>query len=352
MCDSPISCWLASFPKIEFGNFYVITKQYHERVQMTKEYLIFDSARNRHLLAKFNKIKEVFIPCGKCIQCCMSRSKSWEIRSILEKNLFKDCCCLTLTYDDEHLPKCDNYYKDETGTYEIPDDQRGIIFYKDVQDFIKRIRKHFNFKRTIRYICSCEYGTTGTLRPHYHIILFNYTPDDIDPNNVRRSKKGTLLYKSKFLTEKWSKGFVDVGKCDNQACRYIAQYCCKKLLHQTLCKSAKDINTLNIKNKIQREGLHASLGLGLQGFKDNYHTFIYQNFIQYGKFKYAIPRYFVKKLEAICPRLYNEFKKKSHEFFLNYKVDFDELRRLRARSNNIISKLKLFMGDLTNCLVS
>lgn len=352
MCDSPISCWLASYPKLEFGSFYVITRQYREIVQMTKEYLFFDTVRNRHYLAKFNKIREVFIPCGKCIQCVMQRSKSWEIRSILEKNLFKDCCCLTLTYDDEHLPLMPKFISTDDGILSIPEEKRGVINYKDVQDFIKRLRKHFDFKRTIRYLCSCEYGGRGTLRPHYHILIFNYQPDDIDPNHIRRSSKGTILFKSPFLESLWGKGFVDVGKCDNRACRYISQYCCKGFLKTDKCETPFDKWLLSYKNKITREALHASIGLGLEVFKQKYHTFINSNFIQYGKFRYAIPHYFVKKLEEICPRLYNEYKKKAHDYWINYKVDSEELRRLKAKTKDMLLKLNLFHGELVNCLVS
>ncbi len=96
---------------------------------------------------RFDFVKEVFVPCGKCIQCLNSRSKSWEIRSILEKNKHTECCCLTLTYNDEHLPLCPDFVNTDNGLVHVPSDKRGIIKYKDVQDFIKRLRKSFDFKK-------------------------------------------------------------------------------------------------------------------------------------------------------------------------------------------------------------
>ena len=180
MCDSPISAILCSHPKSFFGNFYILTKQYREIVQLQKEYLFFPSERNNRYIKKFNNVQTVYLPCGKCIQCLHSRSKSWEIRSSLELLKYKNAVCLTLTYDDEHLPMF------------------GKLKYSDVQKFIKRIRK--DCKVPIKYMCCGEYGGTKT-RPHYHIIIFNYLPPD-RLRLYKRTKKGTCLYKSDYLTQK------------------------------------------------------------------------------------------------------------------------------------------------------
>ena len=147
MCDNMLQAYLAKYPKECFGNFFVTTRQYREVVQLDKEYIFF----NTKYLKRFEDVKIVYVPCGKCIQCLEKRSKSWEIRSVFELLQSQTACCLTLTYDDEHLPKCDKVLPiNEDENVEIIDDKRGIIQYKDVQDFIKRLRKHFNFKKEIK----------------------------------------------------------------------------------------------------------------------------------------------------------------------------------------------------------
>lgn len=345
MCDNPIHAYLCSEPKSIFGNFMVLTRQYREIAQLGKEYLFF----SEKYLSRFLSVNDVWLPCGKCIQCLNSRSKNWEIRSIFEKNSHIDNCCLTLTYDDVHLPRSADFIQTDDGIIKVPEDKNGVACYKDIQDFVKRIRKHFDFKKEIRYICSVEYGSTGTLRPHYHIILFGFCPDDL--RLYKKSKKGTLLYKSDFLTEKWSKGFVDVGKCDVQSCRYVAQYCCKGLLKERKCVKPFDKFLLNFKNKISKECLHASIGLGLSGFVKNYLSIVNAGKIVYGKFTYGIPRYFIKKLESINFELFQIVKNKGHTFWLNFKWNDDTKRKAIARTDSLLRKLNLFRSEFVHCLI-
>lgn len=347
MCDNMLQAYLAKYPRKEFGNFYLATRQYREYVQLDKEYIFF----NTKYLKRFEDVKIVYVPCGKCIQCLTKRSKSWEIRSVFELLQSNTACCLTLTYDDDNLTLCPETvpYSDDD-VIDITQDRRGIINYKDVQDFIKRIRKHFHFKKEIKYICSCEYGGSGTLRPHYHILLFGYCPDDL--RFYKKSKKGTLLYKSDFLTDKWSKGFVDVGKADVQSCRYISQYCCKNLLKERKCASSYNKKVLKAKNMIARESLHSSIGLGLKHFKRNYHTIIDSGFIKYGKFCYAIPSYFIKKLEVISDRLYTFVKQKSRDYWINFKWTLKDQNNARIKSEQLLERLNLFHSEQFNLLMS
>lgn len=346
MCDNMLQAYLAKYPKIEFGNFYVNTRQYREVVQLEKEYIFF----NTKYLKRFEDVQIVYVPCGKCIQCLNRRAKSWEIRSVFELLESSKSCCVTLTYNDENLPTIDNKQVLDDEILDIPDEKCGIFNYKDVQDFIKRIRKHFNFKRDIKYICSCEYGGSGTLRPHYHLILFNFCPDDL--KLYKKTDKGTVLFKSKFLDEKWSKGFVDVGKADLQSCRYISQYCCKGLLKERKCDSSFNKKILKLKNSLSRECLHSSLGIGLRRFKRNFHNFIAAGCIRYGKFTYAIPRYFLRKLESFSPNLLQNVKQRAREYWLNFKWTEDDRNQALIKSERLLEKLNLFHSDVVGCLAS
>lgn len=344
MCDNPLHAYLCKEPKKIFGNFMILTRQYRELAQLGKEYLFF----NEKYLKRFHHVQSVWLPCGKCIQCLNSRSKNWEIRSIFEKNSFENNCCLTLTYDDEHLQHCADFVQTSDGLVKLPYEKTGIANYKDVQDFVKRIRKHFKFKKEIRYICSVEYGGTKTLRPHYHLILFGFCPNDL--KFYKKTKKGTLLYKSEFFNKKWAKGFVDVGKCDIQSCRYVSQYCCKGLLKERKTASKLDKFILKFKNSISRECLHASLQLGLKSFIKNYHSIIAADCIKYGKFVYGIPRYFINKLEQINEKLFTKVKEKKHSFWLNFEWNLKTKIQANIKSHNLLERFNLFHSDIVHCL--
>lgn len=330
MCDNPIPVILCSHPKEFFGNFTISTRQYNEVVQLRKEYLFFPSERNSRYISRFHNVQTVYLPCGKCIQCLNSRAKSWEVRSSLELSKYKHSICLTLTYDDEHLPPF------------------GKLRYSDVQKFIKRIRK--DCKVPIKYMCCGEYGGTKT-RPHYHIIIFNYLPPD-KLRLYKRTSKGTLLYKSDYLTSKWGHGFVDVGRVNHQTCRYVSQYCCKKLLNTTVKMPPRFKRIYDWKCKKSREFLHCSVGFGLDWFKRNYRSVIESGKIVLGRFTYAIPRYFIKSLESINKELFKKYKEKTHNFWLNFKNAPDDVYRSKIRTDRLLSKLNLFHSDNLSLLAS
>ena len=72
---------------------------------------------------------------------------------------------LTLTYSDENIERNDQGY--------------GILVPDHTKEFWKRLRKyqsrHSNKK--IRYYLVGEYGGSENMRPHYHAIVFNLTPE-------------------------------------------------------------------------------------------------------------------------------------------------------------------------------
>lgn len=331
MCSDPIEFWLCKNPNPWFGNFKVITRQYAEKAQLNKEYIFTKSNYNyKNFVTKFLHVQTVWLPCGKCPQCISTRCNSWTLRSSLEMQKYNNACVLTLTYDDAHLP------------------ENGYLNYKDVQLFIKKLRNLLNddYKSSgkqyeLKYMCACEYGSKK-LRPHYHLILFNYFPPDIPKvgNQLKPacfSKKGNPQYISKLVTDLWGCGRVTVGLCNHQTCRYVSQYCAKKLInkHPDYQKKCKEC----------REKLVASVGFGLDWFKRNFRSVMASNKIVLGGFTFAIPKYFIKKLETICNILYLEYKEKAHSKFLNYVYDDAEKRKQQARSDRILGRLKIFHDE-------
>lgn len=96
-------------------------------------------------------------PCGKCPECLKRRVSGWSFRLIKESERSHSAIFVTLTYDVDHVPLT----------------EKGFMTLRksDVQKFFKRLRK-IDPEAQIKYYAVGEYGGR-TLRPHYHIILFN-----------------------------------------------------------------------------------------------------------------------------------------------------------------------------------
>lgn len=134
----------------------------------------------------------VAVPCGRCLACQSNRRQQWFTRLKFEcENYINNCCFITLTYDDDHIPSdC-------------------MLHYSDVQLFWKRLRKEL--KKPIKYFCCGEYGE-HTFRPHYHAIVFG-----VDS-----------LALSSVLNEKWDKGFVSLAPVNDARLKYTVKYILKQ----------------------------------------------------------------------------------------------------------------------------
>ena len=49
--------------------------------------------------------RTIAIPCGKCEQCRAAQAAEWGTRAIIETKAHKENCFITLTYNNENLPK-------------------------------------------------------------------------------------------------------------------------------------------------------------------------------------------------------------------------------------------------------
>lgn len=143
----------------------------------------------------------ITVPCGKCIECAKQISNEWAFRICDEARMYEQNCCLTLTYDNEHLP---------TG---------GLLSKRDHQLFLKRFRKAIAPRR-IRYFLSGEYGSLRG-RPHYHVIVFGYYPPDCV---YKFTRNGRDFYTSEFISSVWQNGQILVGELDMHTAFYTAKY--------------------------------------------------------------------------------------------------------------------------------
>lgn len=164
--------------------------------------------------------KMIEIPCGKCVSCKLSKSLDWTQRVMSEVN--DDSYFVTFTYNDENLPKNDNYIS-------------TLLNIKDFSSFLKRMRSYLNYHYSGYYnpdknICfrffGCgEYGSLG--RPHYHFIFFNLPiRSDLQPFFI--SDLGDQIYRSPILEKVWKYGYVTVARVTANDVAYVARYTLKK----------------------------------------------------------------------------------------------------------------------------
>lgn len=146
------------------------------------------------------------LPCGQCIGCRLEKARQWATRCVHEASLYEDNCFITLTYNDENLPK------------------DGSLCLRDFQLFMKRLRK--SSEKSIRYFHCGEYGEENTNRPHYHALLFNYDFSDKQPFSKRN---GYQTYTSNTLSELWRKGHALTGSLTFESAGYVARYTLKKV---------------------------------------------------------------------------------------------------------------------------
>jgi len=150
--------------------------------------------------------RQISLPCGQCVGCRLERSRQWAMRCIHEAQLHQNNCFITLTYDDEHLPK------------------DLSLDHREFQLFFKRLRKA-NPHIKIRYYMAGEYGSTRG-RPHFHACIFGY--DFHDKKLFSRTSAGSLLYRSQELEKLWPYGYSTIGDVTFESAAYVARYIMQK----------------------------------------------------------------------------------------------------------------------------
>lgn len=141
------------------------------------------------------------LPCGKCFECAKQYTREWTFRICDESRKHTTTVCLTLTFDDDHLPV------------------DLCVRRRPLQLFIKSLRKAVVVP--IRYFGCGEYGGKN-YRPHYHLIVFGY--DFSDKYYWCKSKSGGVLYRSPSLDKLWKNGFAYIGDFNPKTAQYCAKY--------------------------------------------------------------------------------------------------------------------------------
>lgn len=225
------------------------------------------------------------VPCGRCIGCRLERSRQWAVR-ISYESLFHDRnVFLTLTYNDECLPKGRTLIKSHH------------------QKFMKRLR--LTLDEPIKFFHCGEYGSK-TQRPHYHDCVFNLDFDDKQlyteyelPNFPQ--EEPIRLYTSETLNKLWGLGNCYIGDVTFESAAYCARYVCDKIT-----------GDLAVSHYGKRLPEYQTQSQGLsRRFFDEYDGDIYpHDFVLSRGVPAKPPRYFDKLLERRDPDLMEEIKER------------------------------------------
>lgn len=281
----------------------------------------------------------VKLPCGQCVGCRIERSRQWAIRCVHEASLHEDNCFITLTYNDENLPK------------------DGSLNSRDFQLFMKKLRiklaREYDIPCGVRFYHCGEYGevcancglskimcskngcgkfkpTLG--RPHHHAILFGY---DFKDKYHWSTKRGIRLYRSDFLESVWTQGHSTVGAVTFESAAYVARYIMKKQNGDMAAERYKgkkpEFTTMS-----RRPGIAKTWFERFQGdvYPNDY--VVIRNGI-----KCRPPKYYDSIFDIEYPEKFKKVKaKRNKEAFKMSKHDDNSLERLAVREKVKLTQLK------------
>ena len=282
---------------------------------------------------RYNHDDSIFVPCGKCASC----RNEWRtqlaqrVRYELMNYNYNERCFLTITVNEENL------YKVFPGR---------SVCHTEFQKFIKKLRSYLDYHKIphkpLKYFMCAEYGEKEGHRPHYHVILLGWKPEDMKAVTTRKTKKGYIPYKSKFLEDLWGYGFVDVGDVTEHTAPYMVKYMVKYSEIPQNNRKIKEVLSVKCKNIWYDEGfgkkfvfedlviedigfnfdgipvrkpyiVYPKKIMGLDYFLENYKQILRLGYIlDSNGHKHGIPRSFKKWIENQCTdssilELYNDY---------------------------------------------
>ncbi|UYD39261.1 MAG: replication initiator protein [Wigfec virus K19_180] len=262
----------------------------------------------------FNQSNWLPVPCGKCPICLARRSEGWIFRLKQQQKVSTNFNFITLTYNDENLPRTIN----------------GLATLKrsDLTNFFKRLRKLHGKSQTLKYYACGEYGSTFK-RPHYHIILFNANPRYV---SLAWKLQGKEL------------GHVDIGDTTRGAIAYVTGYVMKGKI---VPEHSRD----------DREKEYSVMSKGLGGNYINerterYHTTDPLNcyLTEPGGKKIPMPRYYKDKLfseehrfiqaKAFCKKGHKDALKREQLYKIQYGTTEGYIKHQNEHRQHLIRETK------------
>lgn len=271
------------------------------------------------------------LPCGKCIECRLEYARQWAVRCVHESKVHENNCFITLTYNDENLPeklKYEDFQK-------FMKDLRSKVYYDyckkhniEPKALTKEGRKALSQKLEIGMFVTGEYGDIKK-RPHWHVLLFNYQPDDMVFKYS--NERGDRVYESETINKLWGKGMTDIGSVTFESAGYVARYAAKKLTHGNDGHEYEPISKKSQKNAIGKRFLE-------KYYKDIFNIgYVVMDSGQ----TMPIPRYYLKWLEKNKPdeyRIYLETHKAKQVSNITKKQIKEEQKLIESNNKRPLGK--------------
>lgn len=221
---------------------------------------------------------------------------------------------LTLTYNEEHLPK------------------EGNLLHDHFQLFIKRLReaalqedehnptvlhrRHIpngchEQRAIVRYHMCGEYGPM-TGRPHYHANLFGV--NFADKTIYKKTPAGSQLYISKTLDKLWALGQCTIGHLTWQTAAYTARYNMKKAGEKNKNEIINPETGEVIKRTPEYQKMSRNPGIG-GNWIEKYITDVYpRGTVIVSASEVTAPRFYDERYKRLDENAYNELKlRRQHE---------------------------------------
>lgn len=215
------------------------------------------------------------LPCGQCVGCRLEKSRQWAVRCMHEAKQHEHNCFLTLTYNNENLPK------------------DMSLQPQHMTKFWKRLRKKYG--NNIRYYYCGEYGER-TGRPHYHACVFGF---DFEDKKLWKMSQENALYRSESLEKLWPYGFSSIGLVTFESAAYVARYILKKRTGDAAEEHYNYVDSDGVIYSRMPEYTRMSRRPGIgKGWIEAYKGDVYpHDFVVIKGNKYRPPRYYDEQLE-------------------------------------------------------
>lgn len=282
------------------------------------------------------------LPCRKCIGCRLDHAKMWATRCLHQASLHKNNCFVTLTYNDENLPK------------------HGGLDHRDYQLFTKKLRDKLQHKikfymcgeygsvcakcKLSEFRCQCEKFEKSLGRPHFHACIFNH---DFKDKKLHSIKKDVKLFRSEELEKIWTNGFSTIGDVTFQSAGYVARYITKKINGKMALEHYNVIDHDTGEFLIERRPEYTACSNGIgKGWYDKFKHDVYplDKVIIRDNVKVKPPRYYDNLYDLEYPEEFAKIKGKRIQAALDNPNNTPE--RLKLQERNQDEKFKLLIRPL------
>lgn len=273
-------------------------------------------------------MRQVTLPCNRCVGCRLERSRMMAVRCMHENQMHEVSSFVTLTYDHRYLPLF------------------GSLHYPDFQSFMKRLNYYHqrDNEQNVRFYMSGEYGEDGG-RPHYHALLFGCA--FIDQKRHKKNKEGQWLFVSDTLDRIWGMGQCLIGAVTWQSAAYCARYVMDKVIGDRAEAAYRVVLDDGEIFWREPEFNHMSLRPGIGAtWLDRYSADVYPSGqVSINGVRAKAPRYYDLRFAKVQPDIVESVQEK-RQVRAREKFEDNTDARLKAKERVALAKAKLLKRSI------